>query len=43
LEPMLARLSASSLLSLPMCVTSHPSKLPLITCYYNCRFFGIPS
>jgi hypothetical protein len=28
LEPMLAKLSASSLLSLPMRVTSHPSKLP---------------
>jgi hypothetical protein len=27
LDPILARLSASSLLSLPMWVTSHPSKL----------------
>jgi hypothetical protein len=28
LDPILARLSASSLLSLPMWVTLHPSKLP---------------
>jgi hypothetical protein len=27
-DPMLAKLAASSLLSLPICVTSHPSKLP---------------